>query len=133
MGIAFDMELFSATILFLSRECFRLALIRNPSNVNQRNLRNSQQLVANMSFIPLVVGTVMMVVGLMFFVDFNNSDLSQSRRQTTILIYSAACFVELLTEPMYILVQSGLLYHIRVWSEGGNRFNNLKVLFFFKH
>jgi hypothetical protein len=38
------------------------------------------------------------------------------------IIYSIACLIELMTEPIYIYLQRRFLYDIRVKSEGGFKF-----------
>jgi oligosaccharide translocation protein RFT1 len=108
MGIVFDMELYSATVLFLSRESIRMALLRNPSKSS-----NSLQLCINMAFIPPIIGILLM--GLMYF--YSLSEQVTDFKWRVLVIYSWATLVELMVEPMYIYASTQFLYPIRVWSE----------------
>jgi oligosaccharide translocation protein RFT1 len=108
MAHVFDMELYSATILFISRESYRLALLRN-----LKQSVNSDQLIINVSFIPPLIGTALMIICLL------NLGQLETYRWNTYVIYSLACLIELMTEPMYIYAQRRFLYDIRVKSEGG--------------
>jgi oligosaccharide translocation protein RFT1 len=83
-----------------------MALLRNPSE-------NSQQLSMNLSYVPSIIGAVIVGIGSLFMY----SGLSPFRTHS-LWIYSFAAIVELLTEPFYIYTQRQLLYQIRVWSEG---------------
>lgn len=111
MGIVFDMELYSATILFLSREWIRMALLRNPKI-------KSQQLLVNLAWIPPMLGIIMTSLYLILTNSSATSNSIDHEQLRIVWIYSAAAIIELLTEPMYIHTQSLFKYQIRVWSEG---------------
>ncbi len=95
MGILQDLDLLHASLLFLSRETIRMALLRNT---------NSIQLAINFSYVPLVVFSCL-AIGFGYFA----SDLST-------FVYIIAAGIEILSEPFFIYCQSQLQYAIRVVS-----------------
>ncbi|KAJ3166689.1 Oligosaccharide translocation protein rft1 [Geranomyces variabilis] len=125
VGIASDLELLSGTILFLSRENLRMALLRNVTDdvsgaetspekesAEQREKRNrtQRQKLVNLSFLPLLAGLLLVF----FMATFMREYLDKS----SAWMYVIAALLELCSEPMYLLVQSGLMYRARARVEG---------------
>jgi hypothetical protein len=95
LGILQDMDLLHGSLLFLSREMIRMALLRN-STVN-----DDIQLQINASFSAFVIFTSLSI-------GFGYVAQQHS------LLFILAAGLEILTEPLYIFCQSKLLYSIRV-------------------
>ncbi|TPX56644.1 hypothetical protein PhCBS80983_g04360 [Powellomyces hirtus] len=132
VGMASGLELLSGTILFLSRENLRMVLLRSSEDsadddttvapnsdhdaskkrAVRRDIRR-QQLV-NLSYLPMLVG--LLLVGL--FALFRQSTASNPGPSNATRIYILATLVELCSEPMYLIVQSSLMYNVRAKVEG---------------
>ncbi|KAJ3179625.1 Oligosaccharide translocation protein rft1 [Geranomyces variabilis] len=124
VGIASDLELLSGTILFLSRENLRMALLRNVTDdvsadtvpekeraeQREKHNRTQRQKLVNLSFLPLLAGLLLVF----FMATFKREYLDRS----SAWMYVIAALLELCSEPMYLLVQSGLMYRARARVEG---------------
>ncbi|KAI9090842.1 Rft protein-domain-containing protein [Phlyctochytrium arcticum] len=143
VGMASDMELLSGTVLFLSRESLRLALLRGEDDVQDRttnaemtpqdgpspvqdkkgNLHQKSvkapavtkqlQLVVNLSYLPLVFGTALNFATLLY----HQYGLG-SKASYALFVYMMAAVIELASEPMFILCQRNMLHDIRAKVEG---------------
>jgi oligosaccharide translocation protein RFT1 len=131
---ASDMEVLLSTILFLSREGFRIVSLRFPStlfstdfNSSMRGRKNEssfvleqQRYLINLAYIPAFIGVCMSVLAAILTIFLHSSEssssLSDSTYHGTLLFCLAAC-IEALSEPFYILTQSMLQYHIRSRNE----------------
>jgi len=104
---AIQFDLIYTTILFLSREGIRNALIRSSSNIALARLP--------LKFGVAVAGTV---VGIYLY-SSNSLTTSQEGFYVALGLYVAAALVELWVEPMYIqTIRSGRM-GVRVQAEGG--------------
>lgn len=112
LGAVFDMELYLSTILFLSREPIRMALLRNPTVT-----KTALQTYVNMAFIPIAIGILLMLVGYLYTIAFLNLSYESWLISS---LYSAAILLELWTEPMYIYGSTQFFYSIRVYAEGSS-------------
>ncbi|KAJ3158454.1 Oligosaccharide translocation protein rft1 [Geranomyces michiganensis] len=130
VGIASDLELLSGTILFLSRENLRMALLRNAvagaDDVDEnhgtapardraeldgeKRNRTQRQKLVNLSCLPLLVGLLLVLC----MATFKREYLDKS----SAWMYVIAALLELCSEPMYLLVQSSLMYRARARVEG---------------
>ena len=95
-------ELYYTTILFLSRGCFRMTLIRSSQY-------KDFQLSVNMTFIPYIL-FFSIVAFISCFLDLLNHKLYR--------LYTLAAGIEILSEPLYFYFQKNLLYSVRVRIEG---------------
>jgi oligosaccharide translocation protein RFT1 len=100
MGMLQDLDLLHSSLLFLSRETIRMAVLRNSTS------KDVLQLQMNFSYVTFAIFGI-----LGFGMAYLNQDV-HSR------LYILAAGMELLSEPFYIYCQSKLLYHIRVKAEG---------------
>ncbi|XJO76899.1 hypothetical protein BDV3_001647 [Batrachochytrium dendrobatidis] len=133
IGIVDKLDLLMATVLFLSRESIRMALLRNTSTesiihknqskkLDSVHLQHStddgiqNQLAFNMSVIPLI-GASMFVGGCILY-DSANWFLFGASISVAKYMYLVAALIELIAEPSFILLQRGLLYAERVKTEG---------------
>ncbi|KAI9197163.1 Rft protein-domain-containing protein [Polychytrium aggregatum] len=128
------LDLISATVLFLSRESIRMALLRStrkpdfdpasPQALLEEE-RRVQRLV-NMSWLPLVLGS-MLSAGIWIYSRYRSvwpSEDDGSRATATwaydlaLALFLAAAVIELASEPVYNLISDRLLYRARVRVEG---------------
>ncbi|KAJ3024201.1 Oligosaccharide translocation protein rft1 [Thoreauomyces humboldtii] len=123
VGIASELELLSGTILFLSRENLRMALLRVSSGGDEgKDTTNAkataerqaqQQKLVNLSYLTVAMG-MLLTLGFAVYAQLAPS----GRPHTAVQIYLLATAVELLSEPMYLLVQNALMYDARAKVEG---------------
>ncbi|KAL7282887.1 hypothetical protein ACG7TL_002302 [Trametes sanguinea] len=113
-------ELLLSTILFLSREGVRNALLRAPSNVaSSSNQKVANQLITNISLLPVLLGIPTAVLSAVVYLGSSSSvTSSQPHFRLSVALYVLAAFFELLSEPLYIRTQNELRFHVRVRAEG---------------
>jgi oligosaccharide translocation protein RFT1 len=118
---AIQFELLLSSILFLSREGVRNALLRSPSSPDhQKNaFRDSKTLVSNISLVPVFLGVpVASLASLLYVQSSSSSTYSQPQFLQSVIVYALAAFLELLSEPFYIRAQNDLRFDVRVRAEG---------------
>jgi oligosaccharide translocation protein RFT1 len=111
-GIAsVNLELLSSTILFISREGFRSALIRQSKN---------QQSILNLAYIPTLFGLVTTVCTCTYYWYMISREelLEVPYYRVGVLLYGIASFCELLVEPLFVLALNRLYFQLRVTVEG---------------
>jgi oligosaccharide translocation protein RFT1 len=111
-GIAsVNLELLSSTILFISREGFRSALIRQSKN---------QQSILNLAYIPTFLGLVTTAFTCTYYLwTISREELIEvPYYRVAVLLYGAASFCELLVEPLFVLALNNLYFQLRVTVEG---------------
>ena len=105
-------ELLISTILFLSREGFRNALLRSSS----RDPSGSTQ---NVALLPILAGgPITLLTTLGYFTLCSEETRSQGYFTWSVVLYGIAAFLELLSEPFYIRGQNELRFNVRVKAEG---------------
>lgn len=127
-----DMELLTATILFLSREAARLVALRAPLGIlgygtrGQRGGDMARQQLVNLAWLPVPLGVSLAVAAAMLFASSGSNaggkasggSISGIADQTAgIMLYCLASLVETLAEPAYILCQATLLTAARARTE----------------
>ncbi|KAM5542072.1 hypothetical protein V8D89_004382 [Ganoderma adspersum] len=111
-------ELLLSTILFLSREGVRNALLR-ASSQKTTDRGSTNPLVTNISLLPVALGIPTAIASALIYLGSSSvTTSSQPHFQTSVLLYVLAAFFELLSEPMYIRTQNELRFHVRVRAEG---------------
>ncbi|TFY64605.1 hypothetical protein EVG20_g5887 [Dentipellis fragilis] len=109
---AIQFELLLSTILFLSREGVRNALLRSP------DAPASADLVYNISLLPAFGGMLFAaVVALIYIRTGSASTRAQPFFLLSVVIYAVAASTELLAEPLYIRAQNELHFDLRVRAE----------------
>ncbi|TFK69820.1 Rft-1-domain-containing protein [Pluteus cervinus] len=107
---AIQFELMLGTILFLSREGVRNALMRAKTQTPS---------VTNISIIPAIIGAPL---GLLIPCVYMSSARADAKEQpyfyTSVIIYAIAAFIELFCEPMHNKAMAELQTIIRVKAEG---------------
>ncbi|KAM6501853.1 Rft-1 domain containing protein [Amanita muscaria] len=112
--VAIQFELVLNTILFLSREGVRNALLRASKDKMKENSS-----VANLSFLPILVGVPLASLVTLLYGSLAGKDVrSQPHFVLSIWVYALAAIVELLAEPMHNVAMSELRTDIRVRAEG---------------
>lgn len=106
-------ELLLSTILFLSRQGIRNALLQCPPS------RAKSPLVTNIALLPIFIGVPVAVLatGIYRYVS-SQATRNQAHFDLGIIIYTLAAFSELLSEPLYIRAQNDLRLGVRVRAEG---------------
>lgn len=120
-------ELLLSTILFLSREGVRNALLRSTEDKAQPK---QSTLTYNISLLPVLLGAPVAAASLCIYL-FSSSSItsSQPHFHLSAVIYALAAFCELLSEPLYIRAQNELRFDVRVKAEGSAVFMKTLVTF----
>lgn len=139
LGIATQLDIFSITVLYFSRESIRIAAQRQPivfpstedvrrsdSSADDRSKTSPMvearsrvsQSVVNASYLSLGIGIPLTMAGTMFYVYFApNEAFRVPFFRSSVVITAAAAFLELSTEPFFAIVQQRMLYKIRATVE----------------
>ena len=121
-------ELLLSTILFLSREGVRNALLRSSSDSNKRS--KDSTLVNNIALLPVVLGIPIAILSVSTYLYSSSATTSsQPHFHLSAVIYALAAFCELLSEPLYIRALNDLRIQLRVKSEGTAVFMKTVVTF----
>ncbi|KAH8434734.1 Oligosaccharide translocation protein rft1 [Aspergillus melleus] len=140
LGIAAQLELYSISILYFSRESVRIAIQRQPlrcaghagavseeggghtqidkaSEVTDVQLVASQSVV-NMSYLSLGLGIPLAVVSALSYIQVAPQDVSRAEfYRLSVLITTLASVIELCSEPFFAVVQQHMLYKKRAVVE----------------
>lgn len=112
IGIAnVRLQLLYTTILFLSREAFRRT-VPKLTNVH------SVHLYINLTWLILPTGLFIISLALPFtlFIQTDNAEKYPFYYQACVF-YAVAAFIELLSEPLYLLATVKLNYHVNIYIE----------------
>lgn len=112
---AIQFHLLVTTILFISREGIRRACLRSDVRTEEVGMENATKILA-VAWLTLPIGMVISTVTCAFVFWWQALSFSEHYGQA-VLIHGAACFLELLAEPLYILAQNLLLLRLRVKTE----------------
>lgn len=106
---AIQFELIMSTILFLSREGVRNALLR----VSRHTDTDTSIKWMNMSFLPIIFGVPFALSTCLTYVHFASQEMQeQPFFNTAIAIYAVAALSELMSEPFYNrLVSRPYIFH----------------------
>ncbi|KAH9947634.1 Rft-1-domain-containing protein [Amylocystis lapponica] len=122
---AIQFELLLSTILFLSREGVRNALLRAPSapsssvTAGKAGDAHAASLLANVTLLPVLIGVPTAICSTLVYVNLASlSTSSQPYFVVSVTIYALAAFCELLSEPLYIRAQNDLRFDLRIKAEG---------------
>lgn len=99
--VSIQLELLLNTILFLSREGFRNALLR--ADVDGKEQKGSSLLVSNIALLPVYFGVlVSSLTSAAYFYYASEATRGQPFFNLTVLLYTFAAILELFSEPMHI-------------------------------
>ena len=118
---AIQFDLVCSTILFLSREGIRNALIRGRTSNHTSNSIQGTQARA-LSLVPLQLGVIVssIVCGVYLYAS-STATTKQSRFHISLALYVSSSLIELAVEPLYLraLRSSPPRIHVRIQAEGG--------------
>ena len=140
-GIAAQLELYSITTLYFSRESIRASVHRQPSATNTFKVESrvdenpdnvhsersttdggidpiAAQTVVNISYISIFLGAVLAIILATFYLHVANDEVSQTPYfRKSVEIIGLSCFLELCSEPFFAIVQQLMLYKTRAIVE----------------
>jgi oligosaccharide translocation protein RFT1 len=100
---AIQFELLSSTILFLSREGFRNALLRAWSETRPKEGQSVPSDVSNLAILPSIIGLpVSLITSWLYYQSCSAETKNQSHFSLAVLIYGLASCIELASEPYYV-------------------------------
>ncbi|CAF3767661.1 unnamed protein product [Rotaria sp. Silwood1] len=112
IGIAnVRLQLLYTTILFLSRESFRRTV---PKLNDLRSIHHYINLI--WFIIPISLSIISFTLPVTLFIQTDNAEKYSFYYQSC-LFYALAAFIELLSEPFYLLATVTLNYHINIYIE----------------
>ena len=136
LGVATQLELFSVSTLYFSRESIRVALQRQRSDEEPKkpvrdksNGRDHQgspsaqedqsiQEVVNLSYVAIVLGiTLTVLFGWLYIRNADQEVLSTQYLHESLILYALATLLELFHEPMFAIAQQQMLYGTRASVE----------------
>ncbi|GLJ49593.1 hypothetical protein SUGI_1052110 [Cryptomeria japonica] len=112
---AVQFHLLITSILFISREGFRRGCLRIDVRKGGSHEEDTNRILV-VAWLTVPIGMVTSAATCAFVFWWQGLRLSEHYAQA-VLIHGAACFLELLTEPLYILAQNLLLLGLRVKAE----------------
>ncbi|KAJ1812397.1 Oligosaccharide translocation protein rft1, partial [Coemansia sp. RSA 2599] len=115
-GVAsIKLELLLSTILFLSRESIRSALLRiEPEEDAQRPSAREQRII-NAASVSLAIGGLL--AGALYVVYGRDGQSAIPYYSESIAVYVLAAWIELLVEPLYVLSRSRVLFQLQARCE----------------
>lgn len=128
LGIAAQLELYQASILFFSRESIRMAIQRQPAKTDsgpasskissQSSQSVSSQSVVNVSYLSLLLGVPSAVFLTLFYERLAPIQALQTPFfKISVAISGLASLVELSTEPFFAVIQQHMWYEKRAAVE----------------
>ncbi|KAG5963178.1 hypothetical protein E4U58_003648 [Claviceps cyperi] len=134
LGLATQLEVYYLSVLFFSRESLRVAIqrqgkhtVRHAGTAGKDAAKSQQhaasrdgQAIVNLGFLAIGLG-IFVSIGLGWL--YLAHGVSDSTRQTTphlttsLYLYGIASFVELLSEPCFVLMQTRLAFGTRATAE----------------
>ncbi|KAI5776636.1 oligosaccharide translocation protein RFT1 [Geopyxis carbonaria] len=124
LGISAQLELFTISVVYFSREALRNALLRQTSGVPtaHKGANNNQtQTVVNLSWLTLPLGLLFAsILGLSYV---RSTDVTQQAYFLhSISLYTLATLLELAAEPGFAVCQQKMMYKVRASAESSAAF-----------
>ncbi|GMH08772.1 hypothetical protein Nepgr_010612 [Nepenthes gracilis] len=113
---AVQFHLFITCILFLSREGFRRACMRAEIKWDDASMRENAVKLLKVAWLILPLGSLITLAACVLIFWWQALSYSNPYGKA-ILLNGVACFLELLSEPLYILAQNLLLLKLRLMVE----------------
>ncbi|KAG2189450.1 hypothetical protein INT44_004592, partial [Umbelopsis vinacea] len=137
LGIAsVKLELLLSTILFLSREGFRCALLRGGNSQTTQEIKSEKpvskdavlvssaegqvQKITNLAYVPMIIGLVTTLTACVYYLSSIDDEtaLKYPFYRTSIVLFGLSAYCELIIEPLYIMALNNLYFKLRVSVEG---------------
>ncbi|OCK85165.1 Rft-1-domain-containing protein [Lepidopterella palustris CBS 459.81] len=106
LGTSAQFELFSISVLYFARESLRVGLQRQAHGV---------QTVVNLSYLAVIIGVPLIYVLAIIWLQADTPDVPFF--VDALSLYCFATFIELLTEPAFVVAQQKMLYRVRASAE----------------
>ncbi|KKY27851.1 putative nuclear division rft1 [Phaeomoniella chlamydospora] len=128
LGVALQLDLYSVTVLYFSRESLRVALQRQPLDETAKsgkgpdtvrvNRGRQAQAAVNASYIACALGIPLAVVLAILYTQRGFQEVLDSPYfKLSLVIYGYATIIELLSEPAFVVIQQRGLYRSRAVTE----------------
>lgn len=124
LGLAVQLELFSISILYFSRESIRVALQRQPQGPDSdhgdriKSERSQSQIIVNLSYVAVFLGLILTTILGGWYQSSASHEVLRSPRFTAALrLYAVATAIELLSEPMFVIIQQQQMFKQRAKCE----------------
>ncbi|KAF7726354.1 Oligosaccharide translocation protein rft1 [Apophysomyces ossiformis] len=121
LGIAsIKLELLLSTILFISREGFRCALLRSDTDSEKDSGKDGEQKILNLSYIPTSLGLVTTLLTCGYYLSIISEEEASTYPyyRTSVILFGVSALAELLVEPLFVLAMNRLYFRLRVSVEG---------------
>jgi hypothetical protein len=106
LGLSAQLELYSITVLYFSRESIRVAVQRQA---------NGLQTVVNLSYLAISLGVPLSYIIARVYLQAHVPNVPFFKQ--SLVIYGVSCVLELLSEPAFVAAQQKLLYKVRASAE----------------
>lgn len=127
LGIAVQLELLSTTVLYSARESLRVALqrqsakphaVQNGRQQERAGKSSAGQSVVNLSYLVVALGGLLLCALGSAYLVWPDPEVTESPYFGTVFrIYAVATFVELLSEPSFVIIQQYGLFGARARAE----------------
>ncbi|KAJ2382809.1 Oligosaccharide translocation protein rft1, partial [Coemansia sp. RSA 2603] len=104
-------ELLLSTILFLSREGVRNALLRVKGGDDNQKPSVREQRLINAALVPIITGAIL--AGALYTIYGKGVIGSMPYYAESLAVYVLAAWVELLVEPLYVLSRAHVLFQLQ--------------------
>ncbi|KAH8549568.1 Rft protein-domain-containing protein [Umbelopsis sp. PMI_123] len=107
LGIAsVKLELLLSTILFLSREGFRYAVLVSSAE-------GQVQKITNLAYVPMMIGLVTTLLACVYYLSTIDDEtaLKYPFYRTSIVLFGLSAYCELIMEPLYIMALNNLYFN----------------------
>lgn len=124
LGVSAQLELFSLSVIYFSREALRNSLLRqniNAATEHKRVDNSNAQAVVNLSWLTVLLGLVFASILGLSYVQSTNF-VEQPYFQHALFLYILATLVELAAEPGFAICQQKMMYKVRATAESSAAF-----------
>ncbi|CRK38726.1 hypothetical protein BN1708_007881 [Verticillium longisporum] len=117
LGLSAQLEVYYLSVLFFARESLRVAIQRqSPSSA--RSNTPIHQAVVNLGYLAVILGCFVSVgLGALYLSSVEQATLETPYFVLSLRIYGAAAIIELLAEPIFVLMQTRLQFGTRASAE----------------
>lgn len=120
LGISAQLEVYYMTVLFFARESFRVAIQRQGGSANGKA---NYQAVVNLGYLSVFLGSFLSLgLGHLYASSVNEATRQTAYFPEALRIYGLASMIELLSEPIFVLMQIRLQYGTRATAESISTF-----------
>ena len=129
LGVAVQLDLFSISVLYFSRESIRVALQRRPAldddtssaqhaSTEARPRSQECQAVVNISYVAVLLGVILTAVfGALYSNSASREVVESPDFDLSLQLYGAATIIEILSEPAFVTLQHVRDYKSRAQAE----------------